>query len=97
MQISRIFDNIWNIQQELFDISLGRSWQNFLKSEQETLSDKLDSAIFNFRLPPSIVFARDLLSVLDHHPVDKPTQRAETGAEQEACEDCFIIARKEIM
>jgi len=37
---------MWNIQQKFLDISVGRSWQNFSKSEQEKLSGKLDSAIF---------------------------------------------------
>jgi len=63
MQISRIFDNIWNIQQEFLDISLGRSWQNFSKSEQKKLRGKLDSAIFNFRLPPSNAFHFGCLSI----------------------------------
>jgi len=61
--------------QEFLDIAHGRSWQNFSKSEQEKLRGKLDSANFNFRLPPSNAFSRVLLSLLDRHPVVKPTRR----------------------
>ena len=75
MQISQNYVDIWKIQQKFLDIAHGRSWQNFSKSEQEKLSGKLDSANFNFRLPPSNAFARVLLSVLDRHPVVKPTRR----------------------
>jgi len=76
-----ISGKIWR---EFFDIAHGRSWQNFSKSEQEKLRGKLDSANFNFRLPQSNAFARVLLSVLDRHPVVKPTRRwagAERGAD----------------
>ena len=57
MQIPQNYVDIWKIQQEFLDMAHGRSWQNFSKSEQEKLSGKLDSANFNFRLPPSNAFA----------------------------------------
>jgi len=83
MQISRFFYNCWNIHQEFLDISFGRSWQNFLKSEQEKLRGKLDSAIFNFRLPPSNAFARVL------QKKKKNSYKAPNG-EQTALRECDI-------
>jgi len=49
MQISQNYVDIWKIHQEFLDVTHGRLWQNFSKSEQEKIIGKLDSAKFNFR------------------------------------------------
>ena len=64
MQISQNHDDIWKNQQEFLDIAHGRSWQNFSKSEQEKLRGKLDSANFNFGLPPSNAVGGSVMGVV---------------------------------